>query len=93
MDVKISKEVVKKINSIERSAIKVLESEFEYNFDSGSITGENPDDYKDAIQATKIAICNRLRIMKTHHELPNQNNHDFNQGYVKAMNDVLNMIR
>ena len=33
-----------------------------------------------------------LKQQKQDHELPNGNGHDYNRGYVKAMNDVINYL-
>jgi len=38
-------------------------------------------------------LSNVFKKWKTEHELPNDNDGEYNQGYVKAMNDVINSIR
>lgn len=37
-------------------------------------------------------LIEKLQTLKTEHELPNGNTTEYNCGYVKAINDVLNTI-
>lgn len=38
-------------------------------------------------------LIENLREFKTEHELPNDNTTEYNVGYVKAINDVLNVLK
>lgn len=48
-------------------------------------------DQKESFEINNL-IINKLKERKTENEMPNNNDSEYNQGYVKAMNDIINLL-